>query len=99
MPAFAYDAESAARSIRWPIPPQVWASGSFFLMIQAALGIEFDPAARAIRFHNPRLLASINQVVLRHLGMSGAMVDIELRGSGSHVSLRVLSNTGSMIVS
>jgi glycogen debranching enzyme len=79
--------------------PQAWASGSLFLMIQAALGIEFEPAARAIRFRNPRLPPSINQVVLRHLGMSGAMVDIELRGSGSHVSLRVLSNTGAVQVS
>jgi glycogen debranching enzyme len=35
--------------------PQAWAGGALFLMIQAALGIEFDPAARAIRFHNPRL--------------------------------------------
>jgi glycogen debranching enzyme len=79
--------------------PQAWASGSLFLMLQAALGIEFDPAARAIRFRNPRLPPSMNQIVLRHLGMNGAMVDIELGRSGSNVSMRVLRNTGAVQVS
>ena len=34
--------------------PQAWASGSLFLMIQAALGVEFEPATGEIRFRNPR---------------------------------------------
>jgi glycogen debranching enzyme len=83
--------------------PQAWASGSLFLMIQAALGIEFDPDARAIRFRNPRLPPSFDRIVLRQLRLNDAMVDIELKGSRSSVSLRVLRNTGviqvSMIVS
>lgn len=32
--------------------PQAWASGALFLMIQASLGIEFDPGAKQIRFRN-----------------------------------------------
>jgi glycogen debranching enzyme len=79
--------------------PQAWASGSLFLMIQASLGVEFDPAAGAIRFRNPRLPPSFEQVILRQLGMNGAMVDIELRRSGPHVSMRVLRNTGALQVS
>ena len=35
--------------------PGVGRRRSLALIIQAALGIDFDPAARAIRFHNPRL--------------------------------------------
>ena len=61
--------------------PQAWASGSLFMMIQAALGIEFDPAARTIRFRNPRLPESFDQVVLRGLGVGDATVDVELRRS------------------
>jgi glycogen debranching enzyme len=79
--------------------PQAWASGSLFLMIQAALGVEFDPEAGAIRFRNPRLPSSFDQVVLRNIAMNGATVDIGLRRSGSHVSLRVLRNTGALQVS
>jgi glycogen debranching enzyme len=79
--------------------PQAWASGALFLMIQAALGIEFAPDASEIRFRNPRLPASFNRIVLRHLRMSGAEVDIELRRSGGHVSMRVLRNSGAVQVS
>jgi glycogen debranching enzyme len=79
--------------------PQAWASGSLFLMIQASLGVEFDPAAGAIRFRSPRLPPSFDQVILRQLGMNGATVDIELRRTGPHVSMRVLRNTGALQVS
>jgi glycogen debranching enzyme len=79
--------------------PQAWASGALFLMIQAALGLEFAPGDSEIRFRNPRLPASFDRVILRHLGMSGASVDIELRRSGAHVSMRVLRNSGAVQVS
>jgi glycogen debranching enzyme len=79
--------------------PQAWASGALFLIIQAALGIEFDPTARAIRFRNPRLPPSFDRIVLRQLRLNDAIVDIELKGSGSRVSMRVLRNTGAVQVS
>jgi glycogen debranching enzyme len=79
--------------------PQAWASGSLFLMIQAVLGVEFEPDAREIRFRNPCLPSSFNQVILRRLGMNGATVDIELRRSGPHVSILVLCNSGAIQVS
>jgi glycogen debranching enzyme len=79
--------------------PQAWASGSLFLMTQAALGIESDPTARAIRFHNPHLSPSFDQIVLRQLQLNDATVDIELKRSGSHVSMRVLRNIGEVQVS
>jgi glycogen debranching enzyme len=79
--------------------PQAWASGALFLMIQAALGLEFAPDASEIRFRNPRLPASFNRIILRQLSMSGASVDIELRRSGPHISMRVLRNSGAVQVS
>jgi glycogen debranching enzyme len=79
--------------------PQAWASGALFLMLQAALGIEFAPDASEIRFRNPRLPASFDRIVLRQLAMSGAKVDIELRRSGPHVSMRVLRNSGAAQIS
>jgi glycogen debranching enzyme len=79
--------------------PQAWASGALFLMIQALLGIEFEPATREIRFRNPRLPASFDQLTLRRLPMKDAMVDIELQRSGEHLSLRVLRNAGEVHIS
>jgi glycogen debranching enzyme len=79
--------------------PQAWASGALFLMIRAALGIEFDPAANAIRFRNPGLPASFEQIVLRQLRLNDAAVDIELMRSDSHVSMRVLRSVGAVQVS
>src|SRR6185437_13046135 len=34
--------------------PQAWASATPFTLIEASLGLEFDPAAREIRLRNPR---------------------------------------------
>jgi glycogen debranching enzyme len=74
--------------------PQAWASGALFLMIQASLGLEFDPAAKEIRFRNPTLPAFVDQIVLRRAGFAGAEVDVALRRIAGHVSLRVLRDTG-----
>jgi glycogen debranching enzyme len=79
--------------------PQAWASGTLFLMIQAALGIELDPDARQIRFRNPRLPTAVNQIILRQLSLGGATVDIALRRTGTQVSMRVLRNNGAVQVS
>jgi glycogen debranching enzyme len=79
--------------------PQAWASGSLLLMIQAALGIEFEPLSGEIRFRNPRLPPSFHEIVLRNVGLNGAAVDIELRRSGAHVSMRVLDARGAIHIS
>ena len=79
--------------------PQAWASGALFMMIEASLGIEFDPAARTIRFRNPRLPESVDQLVLRGLTIGDATVDVELMRAGAHVSMRVMRNKGAAQVS
>jgi hypothetical protein len=68
-------------------------------MSQAALGIDFDPAARAIRLRKPIFPASFDQIVLRQLRLNDAMVDIERKQSDSRVSMVVLRNTEAIKVS
>ena len=68
-------------------------------MLQACLGLEFDPAERAIRFRNPRLPAFLDEVTLRDLGFDGARIDVRLRRDGQAVALRVLRNTSAVQVS
>ena len=79
--------------------PQAWAAGTPFLLLQACLGLEFDPASRAIRFRNPRLPSFADEITLRNLGFDDAKVDVTLRQVGDHVALRVLRNTGAVQVS
>ena len=79
--------------------PQAWAAATPFLLLQAVLGLEFDPANRAICFRNPRLPKFAEEITLRNLGFEGARVDVTLRQLGEHASLRVLKNTGAVQVS
>lgn len=79
--------------------PQAWAAATPFLLLQAVLGLEFDPAARSIRFRNPRLPKFAEEITLRNLGFEGARVDVTLRQVGHHVALRVLDNKGAIQVS
>ncbi|WP_131116097.1 amylo-alpha-1,6-glucosidase [Lichenihabitans psoromatis] len=79
--------------------PQAWASGAPFLLLQACLGLEFDPFDRAIRFRNPRMPSFADEITLRDIGFDDAKVDVTLRRIGEHVALRILRNTGAIQVS
>ena len=78
--------------------PQAWAAGTPILLLQAALGLEFNQAERAIRFRNPRLPAFLDEVTIRNLGFDNAKVDVTLRRIEQDVSLRVLKSTGDIEV-
>ena len=52
--------------------PQAWASATPFSLIEAALGLEFDPRQGEIRLRNPRLPAFLDEVTLRNLQLGRA---------------------------
>ena len=79
--------------------PQAWASATPFTLIEAALGLQFDPAALEIRLMNPRLPAFLDDVVLRNLRLMQSSVDIRLRRHESEVSLEILRRRGQVRVS
>jgi hypothetical protein len=58
--------------------PQAWASGAFFALLQASLGIEQDPLANVIRFRNPTLPAFLDSVALRGLKAGAGSVDLSV---------------------
>src|SRR5262249_50371619 len=70
--------------------PQAWASATPFTLIEASLGLEFDPDAGELRLRNPRLPAFLDQVVLRrlHLGQSG--LDLKITRRGEEVAVEIL---------
>ncbi len=79
--------------------PQAWASGTPFALIQASLGLEFDPDANEIRLRNPRLPAFLEEVFLHNLRLGAASVDLVIRRHETDVSLQVLRAGGAIRVS
>ena len=79
--------------------PQAWASATPFTLLEAALGLEFDPERGEIRFRNPRLPAFLNEVILRDLQLGDSSVDLRVLRQGEDVSLEVLRTRGKIQVS
>jgi glycogen debranching enzyme len=79
--------------------PQAWASGAFFALLQASLGIEQDPLANVIRFRNPTLPAFLDSVVLRGLKAGAGSVDLSVHRHGDDkISLQIIEARGGIEV-
>src|SRR5688500_6433784 len=70
--------------------PQAWAAGTPLLLLQASLGLEFDPDRNEILLRNPRLPPFLEEVTLRKLRLGQSTVDLVLRRYDNDVSLQVL---------
>jgi hypothetical protein len=68
-------------------------------MLQACLGIEFDPRASEVRFRQPHLPAFLNEIAVRGLVLPGGRADVVLRRHGSAVSVNVADRKGAAAVS
>ena len=79
--------------------PQAWASGAPFLLLQASLGLEFDPAHNAIRLCNPHLPPFLSDVVLRGLRLGDSSVDLLVHRHEQSVSVEVIDSRGAVHVS
>jgi len=79
--------------------PQAWASATPFTLIEASLGLQFDPAANEIRLRNPSLPAFLDEMVLRDLQLNEASIDIKVRRHRSSVSVEVLEQRGALQLS
>ena len=79
--------------------PQAWAAAAPFALLQASLGLWFNPAQNQIQLRNPRLPAFLDEVVLRNLRLGASSVDLLLGRRGEDVSLQVLRRDGQIEVS
>jgi glycogen debranching enzyme len=79
--------------------PQAWASATPFTLLEAALGLEFDPMRGEVRLRNPRLPEFLNEVILRDLRLGPSSVDLRVTRHGDEVSLEVLRTRGQVQVS
>src|ERR1039458_3699408 len=58
--------------------PQAWAAGTPFLLLQASLGLEFDPDRNEILLRKPRLPPFLEEVTLFNLRLGQSVVDLML---------------------
>jgi len=79
--------------------PQAWASATPFTLLEASLGLEFDPQNNEIRLRNPRLPAFLEEVILRNLQLGKSDIDLRIRRRGSNVSVDVARRHGRVQVS
>ena len=79
--------------------PQAWASATPFTLIEASLGLQFDPAANEIRLRNPRLPPFLDELMLRNLQLKQSSVDLKVRRHANEVSVEILERRGQLRVS
>jgi hypothetical protein len=68
------------------------------MLLQACLGLEFNPDRHEILLRRPRLPSFLDEVTLRNLCLARSSVDLMLRRHGNDVSLQVLRNEGHVTV-
>jgi glycogen debranching enzyme len=78
--------------------PQAWAAASVFYLLQACLGLSFDPARHEIRFRNPQLPAFLQTVEIKDLAIGGATIDLILERYPNNVGINIVRKTGDVRV-
>ncbi len=79
--------------------PQAWASATPFTLLEASLGLDFDPFKNEIRLRNPSLPAFLDEIVLHDLRLGQSRVDLRVRRHGDGVSLDTPRTSGNIRVS
>jgi glycogen debranching enzyme len=74
--------------IAYPVAclPQAWSAGAAFMLMQACLGIEIDGWKSEIKVTRPRMPIGIDSLVVRHLQVSDASVDLNFQRVGDRVA-------------
>lgn len=78
--------------------PQAWAAATPFALLQASLGLSFNPARNEIRLINPRLPSFLDEVIIRQLRLGNSSLDLAIGRHDGEVSLRVLRREGELRV-
>lgn len=74
--------------IAYPVAclPQAWSAGSAFMLMQSCLGLHVDGWTGEIQVTRPRLPIGIDNLVIRHLGVGDAAVDLTFQRVGDRIA-------------
>jgi glycogen debranching enzyme len=78
--------------------PQAWAASTLPALMQACLGISFDPANHSVVFNKPSLPDFLDEVTLYNLSPGKGRISVVLRRMGKEVALNVLERHGDVHV-
>ncbi|SNB62573.1 Glycogen debranching enzyme (alpha-1,6-glucosidase) [Arboricoccus pini] len=78
--------------------PQAWAAAAPFALLEACLGLQFDPERRVIRLIRPQLPSFLNEVKISNLTLGDASVDLLLRRHDEEVTVSLLKRQGEIDV-
>jgi glycogen debranching enzyme len=73
--------------------PQAWASGSLFMLLQAALGIRIDGGKKEVHIERPLLPEGIESLRVCELPVGEARIDIDFHRLGDDVGAFPLGHT------
>src|SRR5690606_11593558 len=74
--------------------PQAWASGAVFMLLEAFLGLHFDPAAPRVYLHHPRLPEYLDWLRIRGLAHKGCQLDLVVRRHGQDIAANIERRQG-----
>ena len=74
--------------------PQAWAAAALPAMVQACLGLRFEPVAGAVRFDHPQLPGFLDNLTLRGLSLGKARVSVQVTRTAGELAVRVLEREG-----
>ncbi|WP_158743716.1 amylo-alpha-1,6-glucosidase [Acidisphaera sp. L21] len=78
--------------------PQAWAAATLPALVQACLGLSFQPGTGTVRLDRPMLPSFLDQITLRNLSLGTAMLSLTVRRSGEQVSVETLHRHGDVQV-
>ena len=78
--------------------PQAWAAASVFYLLQACLGLTFDPQAKQLHFKNPQLPPFLDRIEIKNLGLGDATADLILERYPNNVGINVINKKGDLTV-
>lgn len=74
--------------------PQAWAAAALPALVQAFIGLSFDPAGGTLRFERPCLPDFLDSLTLRNLSLGDARVSVLICRMPGEISVSVIERSG-----
>ena len=81
----------------WSLDHEAWASGAFFLILRACLGLYPDAPARSLRIVNPQLPAFIGDLTMEGLRIGNSRLTLHFTRTGEGCFASVTAMEGEPI--
>jgi glycogen debranching enzyme len=74
--------------------PQTWSSVALFLLLQACLGLRIEAPRARLSFSQPVLPPFLDHIVIQHIRVGNAVVDLSLERHATDVGINILRREG-----